>query len=150
MISPFFLQKVFSNCNNLICWRTVWFVGGKTRNITLQLALQQVARFCFPFYRSFISWFRYSRSRELLCSLVMTERVVEARLYFCPLTFCLLTVQNVIWKFCRMLSFATSGSKRVNIRSWASFSLGFHPELWRGGGYIYNRVILALMKLLAQ
>ena len=54
----------FRKLYNLICWKTVCFVGGKTRNITLQLSLQQVARFWCPFYRTFISWFLYSSSLE--------------------------------------------------------------------------------------
>ena len=54
----------FRKLYNLICWKIVCFVGGKTRNITLQLSLQQVARFWCPFYRTFISWFLYSSSLE--------------------------------------------------------------------------------------
>ena len=40
----YFLQQLFVTCNNLICCKTVWLVGGKTRNIAIHLVLQQCCK----------------------------------------------------------------------------------------------------------
>ena len=72
----------FRKLYNLICWKTVWFGGDAEHHSSTQFATS-----C-PFLMSVLSYLYLLVSifiitgRELLCSLVMIERAVEARLYF--------------------------------------------------------------------
>ena len=53
-LGPYFLQQLFLTSNNLIylVMRQVQFFGGKTKNIAIQVVLQQCCTFYCPFYRS--------------------------------------------------------------------------------------------------
>ena len=63
-------------CNNLICCKQPgWFVGGKTRNIAIQVVqfcsnvAEQVAQVCCPLYRTFRLWSTsVLGSRDLSCA----------------------------------------------------------------------------------
>ena len=52
----YFLQQLFATRNNLICCKTGLNVGGKTRNIVIQLVLQQCCKKSCTFLSAVLSY----------------------------------------------------------------------------------------------